>query len=39
MCIGSKLAIGEFEIHKEFQTHMLDFELAIFPPLMSSKLI
>ena len=31
--------VGEFEIHSEFWTHHGDFELVIFFPLMSSKLI
>ena len=39
MPIGSKLVVGKFEIHREFRTHVLDFELDIFPPLMYSKLI
>ena len=39
MRIRSELAVDEFKIHNEFQTHHLDFELSNFPPLMNSKLI
>ena len=30
MCVRSELVVDEFEIHNEFQTHHLDFELSIF---------